>query len=90
MRVRLPAPSDLYALPSLGPLLLLDLAAAVAANALRAQHVAIKGDFFPGETDEVTTARVLLRECDLLRDTLDEYRSRVLAQLARDRNEWPF
>jgi len=58
--VRLPAPSDL----PLGPLLLLELAAAVAANALRAHHVAIEGDFFPGETDEVTTARVLARECD--------------------------
>jgi hypothetical protein len=48
----LPAPSDLHAEPPLGPLLLLDLAAAVAGNALRAHHVAIQGDFFLDETDE--------------------------------------
>jgi hypothetical protein len=38
-----PSPSDLHAEPPLGPLLLLDLAAAVAANALRAHHVSIEG-----------------------------------------------
>jgi hypothetical protein len=53
--VRIPAPSDLYVAPPLGPLLVRELAAAVAAKALRARHVAIEGDFHPGETDEVTT-----------------------------------
>jgi len=86
----LPAPADLYVEPPLGPLLLLELAAAVAANALRARHVAVEGDFFPGETDEVTTARVLARECDELVETLNDYRRRVLARLARERSEWPF
>ena len=86
----LPAPSDLHVEPPLGPLLLLELAAAVAANALRARHVAVEGDFFPGETDEVTTARVLARECDDLVETLNDYRRRVLARLARERSEWPF
>ena len=90
MKVRMPAPSDLYALPALGPLLVLDFAAAVAATALRAQHIEIEGDFYPGETDEVTIARVLASECDMLRDTLNEFRRRVLARLARDRDEWPF
>jgi hypothetical protein len=85
----LPAPADLYVEPPLGPLLLLELAAAVAANALRARHVAVEGDFFPGETDEVTTARVLARECDELVETLNDYRRRVLARLARERSEWP-
>jgi hypothetical protein len=89
MKIRLPPPSDLYVLPVLGPLLVLDLAAAVAANALRAQHVAIEGDFYPGETDEVTVARVLARECERLRGTLREFRRRTLARLARDRDEWP-
>jgi len=88
--VFLPAPSDLHVEPPLGPLLLLELAATVAANALRAHHVAIEGDFHPGETDEVTTARVLARECDDFIDTLNDYRRRVLARLARERNEWPF
>jgi hypothetical protein len=89
-RVRLPSPADLHQEPPLGPLLLLEFAAAVAANALRAHHLAIEGDHHPGETAEITTARVLARECDLLRDTLDDYRRRVLARLAREREEWPF
>ena len=88
--VRLPAPSDLHVEPPLGPLLLLELAAAVAANALRAHHIAIEGDFCPGETDEVTTARVLARECDDLIEALNDYRRRVWARLARERREWPF
>jgi len=90
MKVRLPDPSDFYALPALGPLLLLDLAAAVAGNALRAQHAEIHGDSLPGETDEVTAARGLARECDLLRISLRDFRRRILARLARQRSEWPF
>jgi hypothetical protein len=86
---RTPAPSDLHVEPPLGSLLLLEFAAAVAANALRARHVAIEGDFHPGETDEVTTDRVLTHECDLLAETLD-YRRAVLARVACERNEWPF
>jgi hypothetical protein len=88
--VRVPAPSDLHVEPPLGPLLLLELAAAVAANALRARHVAIEGDFYRDETDEVTTARVLARECDKLVETLNDYRRRVLTRLARERSAWPF
>jgi hypothetical protein len=88
--VRLPAPSDLYDEPPLGPLLLLEFAAAVAANALRARHVAVEGDFHPSETDEVTMARVLARECDKLVETLGDYRRRVFARLARERSDWPF
>lgn len=88
--VRLPAPSDLHAEPPLGPLLLLDLAAAVAGNALRAHHVAIQGDFFLDETDEVTAARVLAHACDQLGQILDDYRRRVLARLARERRADPF
>jgi hypothetical protein len=87
--VRVPAPSDLHVEPPLGPLLLLELAAAVAANALRARHVAIEGDFYRDETDEVTTARVLARECDQLVETLNDYRRRVLTRLAHERSE-PF
>lgn len=79
IRLRLPTASDLYAEPPLGPLLLLELAAAVASNALRAQHLAIEGDFFSDEGDEVTAARLLARECDTLRNTLHHYRRRVLA-----------
>jgi hypothetical protein len=90
MRIRLPDPSDFYALPALGPLLLLDLAAAIASNALRAQHVEIQGDVLPGETDDLAAARLLARECDLLRVTLNDFRRRVLAGRAQQRSEWPF
>lgn len=90
MKVRVPSPDDLYALPALGPLHVLELAAAVVQNALRAQHVEIEGDFAPGESHEVTTARVLELECRMLRDTLQEFRRRVLARLERERCEWPF
>ncbi len=89
-RVRLPSPADLAEEPALGPLLLLELAAAVAANALRARHVAIEGDHQPDETADITTARVLAHECDLLRDTLDDYRRRILARLDREQRAWPF
>jgi hypothetical protein len=88
--VRLPAPSDLHAEPPLGPLLLLDLAAAVAGNTLRAHHFAIQGDLFLDETDEVTAARVLAHACDQLGQILDAYRRRVLARLARERRADPF
>lgn len=88
--VRFPTPPDLHVEPPLGPLLLLELAAEVAANALRARHVAIEGDFWPDETDEVTTARVLARECDKLVETLNDYRRRVLARLRHERCDWPF
>ena len=90
IRVRLPASIDLYAAPALGVLGVLDVAAAIAATALRAQHVAIEGDFHPGETDIDTTARVLATECDMLRDTLRRYRRRVLEELAAARTAWPF
>jgi hypothetical protein len=87
---RVPSPCDLHAEPPLGPLLLLDLAATVAANALRAHHVAIEGDSFPGETDEVTAARVLAHACHQLRQILDDYRRRVRARLAAERRADPF
>jgi hypothetical protein len=88
--VRVPSPCDLHAEPPLGPLRVLELAAAVAANALRAHHVAIQGDCFLDETDEVTAARVLAHACDQLGQILDDYRRRVVARLARERRTDPF
>jgi len=90
MKVRVPRPEDLYAVPALGPLHVLELAAAVVQNALRAQHFEIEGDVEPGESDEVTLARVLKLECQMLRDTVHEFRRGVLARLDRERSEWPF
>lgn len=90
VRVRLPGSTDLYAAPALGALAMLDVAAAIAATALRAHHIAIEGDFHPGETDLDTTARVLANECEMLRDTLRRYRGRVLEEIAAARTAWPF
>jgi len=90
MKVRVPPPEDLYVLPALGPLHVLELAAAVVQNALRAQHIEIEGAFAPGEAAEITTARVLYVECCMLQDTLHELRSRLLARLERERSVWPF
>ena len=90
MRLRLPTPCDLREEPPLGAIVLLDVAAAVAAIALRARHIQIEGDFFDGETDEVTVARVLAHECDMLRGSLHEYRRLILARLAHARSRQPF
>jgi hypothetical protein len=87
---RVPSPCDLNAEPPLGPLRVLELAAAVAANALRAHHVAIQGDFFLDETDEATAARVLAHACDQLGQILADHRRRVVARLARERRADPF
>ena len=75
---------------ALGPLLVLELAAAVAVNALRARHVAVEGGFHPGEPNKVTTARVLAHACDQLVQRLNDCRRHILARLARERSEWPF
>jgi hypothetical protein len=88
--VHLPSPCDLHAEPPLGPLRVLELAAAVAANALRAHHIAIQGDFFLDETHEVTAARVLAHACDQLAQIVDDYRRPALARLARERRADPF
>jgi len=79
--LRLPASSEL----PLGSLLLLELAAAVAGNALRAHHVAIQGDFFLDETVEVTAARVLAHACDQLAQTLGVQRNMRCAPEPRQR-----
>lgn len=90
MKARVPPPCDLVLEPQLGPLLLLEIAAAVAASALRGQHVQIQGDYFRDESDEVTAARVLASHCNLLRGCLREYRRLVLTRLRREQQDWPF
>ena len=44
MKTRVPSSCDLVLEPQLGPLLVLEIAAAIARNALRGQHVQIQGD----------------------------------------------
>lgn len=90
MKTRVPPPCDLVREPQLGPLLLLEIAAAVAGSALRGQHIEIQGDHFRDESEEVTAARALAGHCNLLRACLREYRRLVLARLHREQQDWPF
>jgi hypothetical protein len=89
-RLPIPTAADLGAEPQLASLLFLELAIALAAGALRAAHPAVEGDFHPGESGEITTGRILLNECGLLREDLDDYRRRVIARLRRQQSDWPF
>ena len=90
MKTRVPPPCDLVLEPQLGSLLLLEIAAAVAGNALRGQHVQIQGDYFHDEGEEVTAARALAGHCNLLRACLCDYRRLVLQRLRREQQDWPF
>lgn len=81
--VRSPPPAALHDEP-LAPVFLLEFAAAVAADALRAHLVAIERSFDPTQPDEVTATRALARECDDLVKSLADYRRRVLGLVARE------
>lgn len=89
MTVRRPVPLSLCDEPLLGSLVLLDLAAAIAANALRAHYVEIEGDFAPDEGDELTMVRALAEECDIVCNILRDYRRCLLAR-ADHQDDWPF
>jgi hypothetical protein len=89
-RVRLPGPDDLAAEPPLAAVYLLEVAAIIAATALRAWHPAVVGSFCPPEDAEISSARVLFNECAHLCETLDDYRRLVKSRLARQRDDWPF
>lgn len=80
-------PTDLHAAPPLGPLLRLELAAVVTANALRVHQVAVAGDSRSGEPVEVTDARILARACDQFVQLLNDSRRSGLARLTSERNE---
>lgn len=90
MKTHVPPPCDLVLEPQLGSLLLLEIAAVVAGNALRGHHVQIQGDYFRDESEEVTAARALADHCNLLRECLRQYRRLVLARLRREQQDWPF
>jgi hypothetical protein len=75
--------------PQLGPLVLLDFAAAVAGNALRGQHVQIEGPPLQ-ETEEVAAARVVAHHCEALRAPIHRYRRLVLERLRAEQADWPF
>lgn len=89
MKIRVPSSCDLALEPQLGSLLLLELAAVVADNALRAHHVQIEGDYSHHESDAATAARAVTRQCDLLLLSVRAYRRLVRARLDRDQADWP-
>jgi hypothetical protein len=86
--LRVPDPFDLAIEPQLGPLALLELAAAVAVNALRAYHVQIHGDPMHDELDEATAARRIVSHCNLVLRAIQPYRRHVLERLERDQASW--
>jgi hypothetical protein len=88
MRIRVPDPFDLALEPQLGPLLLLEVASALAINALRAHHVQLQGDPAPDEFDEAAAAHVVVTHCHRLLRALLPYRRRVIERLAHDHAAW--
>ena len=92
MRIRIPPPFVLSADPTIGPLLVLEVALLVAGRALRAWHPAAEGDFDLGEDVEITIARILINESCHLREELLDYRTRVFARLRRESidSDWAF
>jgi hypothetical protein len=88
VKLRVPDPCDLALEPQLGPLVLLEVAAAVAANALRGHHVQIQGDPSPDEFDEAAAARVILAATHRLLPAIHAYRRRVLERLDNDQAAW--
>jgi hypothetical protein len=78
--------SGLYAEPPLGLLL---LAAAVPPVPF-ARTMSRSRATFPGETEEVTAARILAHAGDQLGQIHRDYRRRVLTRIIRERSAWPF
>lgn len=89
VRVRVPPSCDLVLEPQLGPLVLLEIAAVVASNALRGHHVQIEGHPYH-ETDEVAAARTVARHCEALRCAIRDYRRLVIERLRADQADSSF
>jgi hypothetical protein len=91
MRLSMPNPSELAAMPVMASLPLLEAALVVVADALRADADLIE-HLDHGQDDLTIMARVLSRECQGLRRLLTTYRRRLLTKLRRERREldYPF
>ena len=88
MKLRVPDPCDLALEPQLGPLLLLEIAAVLAVNTLRARHVPIVADPAPDEVDDAAAARRVVTECHRLLRAIYAYRRPLLVRLERDQAAW--
>jgi hypothetical protein len=86
MRLSLPNPSELAALPIMASLPLLDAALVVVADALQADTDFIE-HLDRGQDDLTIMARRLWRECRTMRRLLSSYRRRLLFKLRRERRE---
>lgn len=86
MRLSLPTPSELAAMPVLASLPLAEATLAVLAEALHADADCIE-HLDHGQDDLLLMAGMLQRECLRLRRLLATYRRRLLAKLRRERRE---
>jgi hypothetical protein len=91
MRLTLPNPSELAAMPIMASLPLLDAALVVVADALRADADVIE-HLDRGQDDLTIMARMLCSESRRMRRLLASYRRRLLFKLRRERREldYPF
>lgn len=92
MKLRVPDSCDLALEPPLGPLLLVEIAAVLVVNALRARHLPIVGHPAPGELDDAAAARRLVAQCHRLIQAVQAYRRPDrrpdLDRLERDQADW--
>lgn len=88
MKLRVPHPGDLALEPQLGPLLLVEIAAALTVNALRARHLPIVGDPAPDELHDEAAARRVVTQCHRLFRAVHAYRRPILDRLERDQAAW--
>lgn len=86
MRLSLPSPSELAAIPLMASLPLLEAALIVVADALRADADLIE-HLDHGQDDLTIMARMLCNECQRMRRLLASYRRRLLSKLRRERRE---
>ena len=83
IRIRIPAAEEIAAAPHLAALAALEAALAAAARAIRAALPAVDRGPFPGDSAEITTARILVDECGTLLDLLADHRHHTNARLRR-------
>lgn len=92
MRLRVPEAEEIAAASHLAALAVLEAALAVAARAVRAAVPAVDRGPFPGDPAEITTARILVDECDTLLGVLADHRVHIRARLRSEgvQPDWPF
>lgn len=92
MRIRIPEAEEIAAAPHLAALAALEASLAAAARAVRAALPAVDRGPFASDPVEITTARILVDECEALLHVLGDHRVHVKARLRRSgiQPDWPF